>query len=147
MSLNLPARPLLLWTVRLLSSLAMVVCFVIFIMKLNGSITSLRGCGGEGECSQVLGGRWSEWFRIPVTAWAGLVYLGIIVLTLEPVREMFGRKGDQLLAAAGVVLAGAAVYFISLMLFAKEDGGLCPWCLGRHVAGLTVAVILLTAAV
>ena len=145
MSLYLPARPLLLWAVRLLSFSALIICFVLFGMKLNGSITSLAGCGGEGGCSQVMGSRWSEWFHVPVTLWAGLLYLSILVLTLPPVQRWLGRTGDQLLAAAGVILAGAAVYFLCLLYFEMKDH--CPWCLALHLTGLTVAGIILTAAV
>lgn len=152
MSLNLPARPLLLWTVRIISFAAMSVCFMLFVMKLNGSISSLRGCGAEGGCSNVMGGRWSEWFHMPVTVWAGMVYVAILLLTTRRIRQVLGRTGDQLLAAGGVVLAGAAIYFLSLMFFGTEGEGrgkvgFCPWCLGLHLAGLTVSAILLTAAV
>ena len=121
----------------------MAVCFVLFSLKLNGSITSVSGCGGEGGCAQVMGGRWSEWFHIPVTFWAGLVYLGIAFLTLPPLQQSLGRTGDQLLAAGGVVLAGAALYFLSLLFLDKRVGGFCPWCLGLHITGLTVAGMIL----
>jgi len=145
MPLQLSARTPFLWAVRILSFAAMTVCFVLFGMKLNGTITSLAGCGTEGGCSQVMGSRWSEWFHVPVTLWAGLLYLGILVLTLPRMHRVFGRTGDQLLAAAGVILAGAAVYFLCLLYLNLEQN--CPWCLALHLTGLTVAGILLHSAV
>jgi len=147
MSTSRPARPFLLLLVQILSFSAVPICFWLFFQKLNGSISSIAGCGGEGGCSQVMGGRWSEWFHVPVTLCAGLVYLGIGVLTLPPVQRALGRTGDQLLAAGGVILAGAAVYFLSLMFFDKKHGGFCPWCLGLHITGLTVSGLILTNAV
>ncbi len=148
MPLHLPARPFLLWAVRILSFAAMTVCFVLYALKLNGTITSLAGCGADGGCSQVLGSRWSEWLRVPVTLCAGLLYLGIIVLTIPGVHRSFGRAGDQLLAAAGFILAGAAVYFLCLMAWLyRKESAFCPWCLALHLTGLTVAGILLHSAV
>jgi uncharacterized membrane protein len=139
---------MLLWAVRILSFAAMTVCFVLFGMKLNGSITSLAGCGSEGGCAQVLGSRWSEWFHVPVTLWAGLLYLGVVLLTVPGIHRALGHTGDQLLAAAGVIMAGAAIYFLSLMAWIyRTEGVHCPWCLALHVTGLTVAGILLFSAV
>ena len=135
----------MLWAVRLLSFAAMVVCLLLFSMKLTGRISSLAGCGGEGGCRQVMGGEWSEWFQVPVTLLAAGIYLGVLCLTLTPVQRALGRTGDQLLAAAGVILAGAAVYFLCLLIFKEKQN--CPWCLGLHITGLTVSALILTAAV
>ncbi len=145
MSNSLAVKPVLVWAVRLLSFAAMVVCLVLFGMKVTGAISSVAGCGGEGGCSQVMGGPWSEWFHIPVTLGAAVIYAGVLLLTLQGVQRALGRTGDQLLAAAGVILAGAAVYFLSL-LYIKERGH-CPWCLGLHITGLAVAAVILTNAV
>ncbi len=135
----------MLWAVRILSFAAMVVCLVLFSMKLTGRISSLAGCGGEGGCRQVMGGEWSEWFQVPVTLLAAGIYIGVLCLTLTPVQRALGRTGDQLLAAAGVILAGAAVYFLCLLIFKEKQN--CPWCFGLHVTGLTVSALILTAAV
>ena len=145
MSNSLPVKPNLLWAVRVLSFAAMAVCLGLFYMKVSGRITSLAGCGGEGGCGQVMGGEWSEWFNIPVTLAAAGVYVGVLLLTLPPVQRVLGKTGDQLLAAAGVILAGAAVYFLCL-LYLKERAH-CPWCLSLHVTGLVVSGLILSMSV
>lgn len=131
------------WSVRILGSAALVVCLWLLSRKWSGEITSLAGCGGEGGCSQVMGGRWSEWFHLPVTLLAASMYAGLLVLTLRPLRRWSGR--DAALTLTGVVLAGVAGYFLTV-LYAVERRH-CPWCLGLHLTGLTVAGLLLVDAV
>ncbi|HWB02862.1 MAG TPA: vitamin K epoxide reductase family protein [Verrucomicrobiales bacterium] len=145
MSFSISARPSLLWTVRVISFAALSVCLWLFSRKLTGSIDSVAGCGGAGGCSDVMGGAWSQWFHIPVTVLAAVIYLGVLVLTLPSVQVSLGRTGDQLLAAAGVILAAAAVYFLVILAFVEKQ--FCPWCLGLHIAGLTVSALILTDAV
>ncbi len=145
MSNSLQAKPVFLWAVRILSFAAMVVCLVLFSFKLTGRISSLAGCGGEGGCGQVMGGEWSEWFQVPVTVLAAGIYAGILLLTLPSVQRVLGKTGDQLLAAAGVILAGAAVYFLCLLYFKEKQN--CPWCLSLHVTGLVVSGLILTMSV
>jgi uncharacterized membrane protein len=145
MSLSLPVRQSILWAVRVLSTAAMVVCLWLFQQKLSGGISSLAGCGDGDGCGQVMGGAWSEWFHIPVTLLAALIYAGVLVLTFPTVQQSLGRTGDQLLAAAGVILAGAAVYFLSILHFVEEKN--CPWCLGLHLTGLTVGALILITSV
>jgi uncharacterized membrane protein/thiol-disulfide isomerase/thioredoxin len=142
MSLSLPVRHSFLLTVRFLSIGASSVCLWLFWQKLNGGISSIAGCGGEGGCAQVMGGAWSEWFYIPVTVLAAAVYLAVLILTFPSVQQFLGRTGDQLLAAAGVVLIAAAVYFL-VILYAVEKNH-CPWCLGLHVTGIVAGALLLT---
>lgn len=145
MSLSLPSRPPVLWAVRILSFSAMSICFWLLGRKLTGDISSIAGCGGGGDCEQVMGGAWSEWFHIPVTLLAALVHLSVLILTLPSVQRALGRTGDQLLAATGVTLAGAAVYFLTVLYGVIK--GHCPWCLGLHLTGLAVAALILSAAV
>jgi len=145
MSLSLPARPTLLWAVRILSFSAMSISLWLFSRGLTGDISSIAGCGGEGDCEEIMGGPWSKWFHIPVTLFAAAIHMGVLSLTLPSVQRALGRTGDQLLAAAGVILAGAAIYFLSI-LYIKLDKH-CPWCLGLHLAGLAVAALILTATV
>jgi thiol-disulfide isomerase/thioredoxin len=66
-------------------------------------------------------------------------------LSVPLVQNSLGRTGDQLLAAAGVILAAAAVYFLCILYFVEKSS--CPYCLGLHLAGLTVGTLLLTDAV
>lgn len=144
MIVQLQARPLTLWTVRILSGAALSVCLWLYVKKLSGAISSIAGCGGDDGCANVMGGRWSEWFHLPVTLLAALVYAVILILTLPAVQRALGRTGDQLLAAAGVVLGGAAVYFLTLLYAVEKQH--CPWCLGLHITGITVATLLILTA-
>lgn len=137
-----PAKTIQLWVIRLLSVAALSVCFWLYQRKLSGDISSIVGCGGEGDCAQVMGGVWSEWFHLPVTLLAGLVYAAIFCLTLPRTQQILGRAGDQLLAAGGVILAAAAAYFLSILYLVEKAH--CPWCLGLHITGMTVAGLILT---
>lgn len=141
MTSRLPARPLLHWAVRIISFSALTICLWLYGRKLSGDISSIAGCGGEGGCSNVMGGAWSEWFHIPVTLLAAGIHGSILLLTLPAVQRSLGRTGEQLLAAAGVILAGAAVYFLTILYGVEHKH--CPWCLGLHLAGLTVAGMIL----
>ncbi len=145
MNSRLLSHPLLSGAVRLLSFSALTVCLWLFGRKLSGDITSIAGCGGEGGCSQVLGGRWSEWFQVPVTLLAGLVHAAVLSLTLPPVQRRLGLAGDRCLVAAAVMLGGAAIYFLTLLYGVEHQH--CPWCLGLHLAGIMVAGLILTDAV
>ncbi len=133
------------WPVRIVGAAALVLLLYLLLQKWVGNISSIAGCGGEGGCDQVMGGPWSEWFYVPVTALAAMIHAGILFLTLPSVQARLGRAGDQLLAAGGVILAGAAVYFISILYLVEKR--LCPWCLGLHLAGLAEAALLLRQAV
>lgn len=145
MNSRLLSHPLLCGAVRLLSFSALTVCLWLFGRKLSGDITSIAGCGGEGGCSQVLGGRWSEWFQVPVTLLAGLVHAAVLGLTLPPVQRRLGPVGDRDLIMAAVLLGGAAIYFLTLLYGVEHQH--CPWCLGLHLAGITVAGLILVDAV
>lgn len=145
MPLRLPARPLLLWAVRVLSFSAMSISLWLFSRKLTGDISSIAGCGGAGECEEVMGGAWSEWFHIPVTALAAVLHVGVIFLTLPSLQRVLGRTGDQLLAAAGVTLAAAALYFLGILYLVEKKW--CPWCFALHVIGISAAAIILGDAV
>ena len=141
MNSRLLSHPLLRGAVRLLSFSALTVCLWLFGRKLSGDITSIAGCGGEGGCSQVLGGRWSEWFQVPVTLLAALVHATVLSLTLPPVQRWLGPAGDRCLPAAAVMLGGAAIYFLTLLYGVEHQH--CPWCLGLHLTGITVAALIL----
>ena len=115
--------------------------------RLTGAISTLSGCGDKGGCEAALGGHWSTWLGVPVTLLAMLLHAGIIILTLPSVaRRLSGRTGSQLLAAAGLIPAGAAAWFIALMQWGGRAGGWCPWCLATHALGLVAALTILVPA-
>ena len=126
------------------STAAFGLCAWLTWRRMTGGISTLSGCGDKGGCESALGGHWSTWLGVPVTLLAMLLHAGLIILTLPGVsRRLSGRTGGQLLAAAGLVLAGAAAWFIALMQWGGRAGGWCPWCLATHALGLVSALSIL----
>lgn len=135
----------LLWIVHGVSLAAFGICCWLTWQRMTGRITSLAGCGGEGGCTQVMGGRWSMWFGVPVTALAAGLWLSLAVLCSGPVQRRAGRSADQLLAGAGILLLLSALWFFGLMAFAER--AFCLWCTILHATGLFIgAAVLLRAA-
>ncbi|MCI0533824.1 MAG: hypothetical protein L0Z50_01210 [Verrucomicrobiales bacterium] len=110
-----------------------------------GSLTQgqLPGCGFESGCNAVLHSRWATWFGLPVSGLAlftyGLILGGTSLLqrSSEPLTQ---KRVWCVLIAAGATLAAAAVWFISLQLFAVR--AICPFCMAAHACGLLVAIVL-----
>lgn len=100
--------------------------------KLNGTISSLAGCGDGSSCANVLGSRWAELFHVPVSALSALLYAGVLVLS-------FGRF-PRLLMTAAVMLVAAAVWFTGLQALVIKS--FCPWCLATHLIGLTCGIAI-----
>jgi uncharacterized membrane protein len=132
-------------TVRLAAGLiAVAICAVITTLKLNGTISSLAGCGAAGGCEAALGGRWSQWLGIPVTLPALFLHLGIIALCSPAATRRFSpQTRSRLLATAALTLIIAALWFIGLMASGTRGAAWCPWCLAAHSCGLITAAILL----
>lgn len=131
-------------TVRGFAALAGALCGWLTWQKFSGQITALAGCGGEGGCHQVLGGRWSSWMGLPVSLWALGLYLGVLVLTLRLVQAWLRLQADRLLCAAAITVILAAVWFIGIL--AVEEKAFCPFCAAAHGLGLGFAVPLLATA-
>jgi uncharacterized membrane protein len=102
----------------------------LLIQKLNGTISSIKGCGGASGCANVLGSKWSQWFSIPVSAFSTVLYLGIIGLTFKPQRTA--------LITVVLLLVGAAIWFSLVQLLIIK--AFCPWCLGTHLTGVLCAI-------
>jgi len=121
--------------VRALAVIGLVISGYLLFLKLNGTISSIRGCGGSGGCENVLGSKWSQWFGIPVSAFSAFLYAGLIVLTFKPSKNV--------LTGIAVVLLAAALWFIGLQIFVIKS--FCPWCFATHVVGLAAAVAIFRA--
>ena len=119
--------------IRLLALIGLGISGYLLILKLNGTISSIAGCGGEGGCDNVLGSKWSQWFGIPVSAFSTVLYAGLIVLTFKP------RGG--LLRAIAILLIAAAFWFIGLQIFVIKS--FCMWCCATHLVGILTAVAIL----
>jgi len=102
----------------------------LLIQKLNGTISSIKGCGGVNGGANVLGSKWFQWFGIPVSVFSTVLYLGIIGLTFKP-------QWTALITVV-LLLVGAAIWF-SLVQFLIIKA-FCPWCLGTHLTGVLCAI-------
>jgi uncharacterized membrane protein len=101
------------------------------------------GCSNRPQldCSQAVGGRWSQWFATPVSLLGTMLYAemllaGVSVATGRP-RAAQGTA-RRALAVSALIAAGAAVWFLGVMAFSGEK--ICPYCLVVHISGLAAAV-------
>lgn len=118
---------------RLLALAGFVICTYLFIQKVTGEISSIAGCGTGSGCANVLGSRWSQFFGIPVSGLAAVMYAALLVATWKPNRRVF--------AAFAICFLGAAVWFVGILIF--ELRAFCPWCTAMHAIGVLTAVILI----
>lgn len=125
-----------LWSIRLPASIALALCTYLLYQKMVGQISSLAGCGGASGCAQLLGGRWSSWFGIPITALAGTLYAGVLTATLPAV--LHSRPAAVFLTASAAAALAAALWFTSVMAVVEKT--LCPYCLAIHICGVAFAL-------
>lgn len=118
--------------VRVLAMIGLAISAYLLIQKLNGTISSIKGCGGASGCANVLGSKWSQWFGIPVSAFSTVLYLGIIGLTFKPQRTA--------LMTVVLLLVGAAIWFSLVQLLIIK--AFCPWCFGTHLTGVLCAIAI-----
>lgn len=107
----------------------------------------LPGCGPESGCNQVLASEWSRWFGVPVAAPAALLYAVMFFASffLGPARAAGQRRLAWAVLWIGAITAlGAAIWFTGVQLGAIE--ALCRYCMGVHVTGGVLALLVLFAA-
>ena len=113
-----------------------------------GAGAGLPGCGaGSSACSHVLASRWSQWLGVPVSSVSMLVYAGVLLATtqLHPHRDLDRQRSAwTLLLLLGVLVFGAALWFIGLQAFVLRT--ICPYCLAVHACGLLVGALVFVAA-
>ncbi|MDA0284051.1 MAG: vitamin K epoxide reductase family protein [Planctomycetota bacterium] len=133
----------LIWTLRVLCSVALIISGYLAWVALNKS--GVAGCGGSVfDCDHVLSSRWSNWFAAPVSLGAiGLYTLTIVALGFCGTRasERQQRFALRVLTTCGLTAGLAAVWFISLQVFAI--GHFCSYCLAAHACGLLIATVIL----
>ncbi len=117
---------------RLLAIIGLVISAYLLTQKLNGNISSIKGCGESSDCANVLGSQWSQWFGLPVSTFSTALYLGIIGLTFKPHRIA--------LLSIALLLIGSALWFTSLQLFVIKS--FCPWCVATHLTGLLTTIAI-----
>jgi uncharacterized membrane protein len=129
-----PLQPVERWlrVVYLVACLtALSIALYLTAMKLTGHITNLAGCGGVGGCASILGGRWANWLRIPISVWAIGIYLPLVVLGILG----FATPAQRRLALIGTsILLAAAGWFLYIQAVVERQ--FCPYCLAMHVCGL-----------
>ncbi len=108
--------------------------------------SKILGCGGGVfNCDHVLTSKWSTFLGLPVAAWAGSMYLGVLAALLSTVRPAISaspsliRQWTWAIVTTAAVSAGlAALWFIGLQAFVLEH--YCPWCLGAHTCGVLLCI-------
>lgn len=135
--------PKIVWPLRLLCCVALGISAYLTWAALNKS--GVAGCGGSVfSCDHVLSSRWSNWFSIPVAMGAMGLYAAMIVALSfcgEKTSETFRRLALRILTMSGLAAGLAAIWFISLQVFAI--GHFCSYCLGAHACGLIIATMIL----
>lgn len=113
---------------------AALICAYLLLLKLTGKISSIAGCGQVGGCSDLLGGRWSVWFGLPVSLGGLITYAALAVFAFREMRAT--REASRLgLLALSLLAVFAGLWFFGLQ--AKERS-FCPWCTAIHVSGLSI---------
>lgn len=137
MSSNDSAKSLWKWLVAILAAVAAGLSIWLTVQKLNGTITTLAGCGGGSDCANVLGSKWSMVFGlIPVSVLSSLLYLGILAsLWMRGVTVSWFRQ------LAAWIIVGSAVWFTVLQIFVI--GSFCKYCMTMHAVGVALALLIL----
>ncbi len=127
---------------RLFAAVAAVLSGYLLVLSLTGR--TVPGCDaavaapGSGGCGSVLASPYAYWLGVPVAGLA-LVAYAILLGASFNTRYKFARAA---LAATAVAVAGSAVWFTALQVFALRE--FCPLCLTAHALGLAVATLTLT---
>ena len=110
-----------------------------YLLWLAQTGRSAPGCSDAGGgCGAVLGSTYASWFGLPVAALAVAGY-GVMLAATFNTRHRLGRA---VLGATAVAVAGSAVWFTALQVFALRAW--CPLCLTTHGLGVTAAALTLT---
>ncbi len=108
----------------------------------------VAGCDGlgHGGCDDVLTSRWSRAAGLPVALGGVVCYGTILVLALMAGTRSFNesRALGTVLATAALLAALTGLWFTGLQFFAL--GAFCYYCLGIHLCGLVMAILVLWSA-
>ena len=138
-------RPGLLRAIRLLTLAAMGISAYLAWNYYTGG--RAMGCGPESGCDKVLQSRWAKWFEAPVSLFALAVYsliLGASFRLRQRTPPEVQRKAWAWLVACALIVAGAALWFTGLQVFALK--AVCSYCMAAHACGFVAAVLLLVSA-
>lgn len=125
--------------IALLAVIAAGLSLWLTIEKLNGTITTLAGCGGGSDCANVMGSKWSMVLGvIPVSVFSLLLYLGILVSLW-----MKGNAVGWSRQLAAWIIIGSAGWFTVLQL--EVLGSFCKYCMTMHGVGFLLASAIIIA--
>lgn len=133
----------LIWTMRLLCTVALSVSGYLAWTAFQAS--EVYGCGGGEvfDCGHVLTSSWSKWFGIPVSVPAFGLYASLIAVLAffrPSAPEKLLRHGWQALTIGAFSAGFAALWFIGIQVFAL--GHLCIYCIAAHTCGLVLAGLI-----
>src|SRR5579863_5004394 len=131
-----------LWGMRALSVAAWGISGYLLAVSLDQQRLPV-GCGAGSGCAAVLASRWSSLLGLPVGGAAAVVYLGVFIATfyIEAQRTVaIRRTAWSLLIWSAAIIAGAALWFISLQLCVID--AICPWCMADHAVGLLLSILI-----
>lgn len=120
-------------SLRVLCFVGLMISVWLTWLKYTGQIDSIAGCDGGGDCTSVLGSRWSQVFFVPVSLLSSIFYAGLLAMSF--------RARAKLMFVMGLLLVGAALWFTGIQAFVLKS--FCPWCLGLHSVGLACGVLIL----
>ena len=116
-----------------------------YLLSVSLSGGNAVGCGPGSACDAVLQSRWAYVFGIPVSAFALIVDLSLLVTTFScgPKFTPKQRRGAwEILVPCSVLVLGTALWFTALQAFVLHR--FCPWCSAAHACGALAAILLLT---
>lgn len=115
-----------------------------YLLSISLSGGNAFGCGPGSSCDAVLQSRWAYVLGMPVSAFAVLLDMVILLATFSCGRRSTPRQrrgGWEILLPACVLVCGAALWFVALQALILHR--ICPWCMAAHIAGAAAAVLLL----
>ena len=132
----------LLWAAR--TGFAAALAISIYLAWVSLSTGHPVGCGPESGCDRVLHSKWAYWLGVPVSVFAVVIYLVILLASASlgasmPVARQ-RRAWDVMLPCALLVIS-AAVWFVALQFFVVRS--ICPYCMTAHVLGFVSALLVL----
>src|SRR5258706_4939681 len=133
--------PAVIVLIRVLVAGAFAVATYLAWTSLSGN--AVAGCGPDSSCDKVLRTRWAYWLGIPVSIPALLLYVGVFALTFRLAAQQSPaeqRKVWPWFLAAGVLMAGAALWFTGLQVAVIHS--LWKFCLTAHALALVASLLI-----
>lgn len=139
------------WPTRVGLIVVVVVGAICWLLSLHLSLVAygmmaLIGCP-TGSCARfVIASGWARWFGVPVSVLAITVY-SVILASIPFVRSRYTlrrRAAWSILVILAVMIAGAAAWFIGLMVLHLRKS--CGHCISIHIMGMFVAYIIISLA-